>query len=199
MDDSRLSHTAASDHSSGFAYGLRIVGIIALALLMYACQRHDPDQQPKLFQLPAEYLHLAHASLPAQLPMPVEGIKPRQIDDTWGALRGSNRKHQGVDIFAKRGTAVLSTTEGKIMAMDTTPIGGKVVWVLGPAMSRHYYAHLNDFAALKTGQWIKAGTVIGYVGNTGNAKTTPPHLHYGIYLNTHGAVNPYPYLAKPDA
>ncbi|MNI93361.1 L-Ala--D-Glu endopeptidase precursor [compost metagenome] len=74
-------------------------------------------------------------------------------------------------------------------------LGGKVVWIVGPNLSRHYYAHLNDYAdQIQEGDWVEVGEVIGYVGNTGNAKSTPPHLHYGIYLNGQGAVNPYPYL-----
>ena len=72
--------------------------------------------------------------------------------------------------------------------------GGNAVWVLGPNISRHYYAHLESYGQFSQGDWIKAGDVIGYVGNSGNARTTPPHLHYGIYRNGEGAINPYPYL-----
>jgi murein DD-endopeptidase MepM/ murein hydrolase activator NlpD len=69
------------------------------------------------------------------------------------------------------------------------------VWVIGPDLSRHYYAHLDTYAQqIDVGDWVEQGTVLGYVGNTGNAKNTPPHLHYGIYLTGQGAVNPYPYL-----
>jgi murein DD-endopeptidase MepM/ murein hydrolase activator NlpD len=160
------------------------------------CQRPDPAQQPTLFQVPMEYLHLMQTPLPTQLPVPVEGVKPRQISDTWGAARSEGRTHQGTDIFAKRGTPVLSTTEGMILSTGVNNLGGNVVWVLGPAMSRHYYAHLERYGDYQANDWVQAGDVIGYVGNSGNARTTPPHLHYGIYLNGEGAVNPYPYLQQ---
>lgn len=59
----------------------------------------------------------------------------------------------------------------------------------------HYYAHMQQFADIEVGEWVEAGEVIGYVGDSGNAKGTPPHLHYGIYTRS-GVVNPYPLLAK---
>jgi len=79
--------------------------------------------------------------------------------------------------------------------VGTNNLGGQVVWVTGPDLTHHYYAHLENYAEnITAGDWIEAGEVIGYVGNTGNARGTPPHLHYGIYINGQGAINPYPYL-----
>lgn len=170
--------------------------IVLLIASLAGCQRAESGQQPNLFQLPMEYLHLMQTPLPAQLPVPVQGVKPQQIADTWGAARSQGRRHEGVDIFAKRGTPVLSTTKGLILSVGVNTLGGNVVWVLGPDMSRHYYAHLESYGRFSQGEWIKAGDVIGYVGNSGNARITPPHLHYGIYYQTKGAINPYPYLAR---
>ncbi|MCG3861875.1 M23 family metallopeptidase, partial [Psychrobacter sp. Ps5] len=62
----------------------------------------------------------------------------------------------------------------------------------------HYYAHLEDYADISPNDWVNAGDIIGYVGDSGNAKGTPPHVHYGIYING-SAVNPYPLLQKPDS
>jgi len=62
----------------------------------------------------------------------------------------------------------------------------------------HYYAHLDDYADIRRGQLVAPGDVLGFVGNTGNAKGTPPHLHYGIYAGG-GALNPYPLLMAPSA
>ncbi len=90
-----------------------------------------------------------------------------------------------------------ATTEGIVLRRDHTSLGGNVVWILGPGGQRHYYAHLDSFAYVSIGQRIQAGTVLGYVGNTGNAKTTPPHLHYGIYGNA-GAINPFPLLTQEE-
>ena len=70
--------------------------------------------------------------------------------------------------------------------------------MLGPGGQRHYYAHLDRYADIENGQRVRPGTVLGYVGTTGNAKGTPPHLHYGIYASG-GAINPYPFLRAGDA
>jgi peptidoglycan LD-endopeptidase LytH len=139
-------------------------------------------------------VRLGSMPAPRQLPMPVPGMTPKALNDTWHAPRGSARRHEGIDIFAKKGSPVVATTEGIVMRRGESQLGGKVVWVLGPAGQRHYYAHLDGFADVSVGHFVQPGTVLGYVGNTGNARTTPPHLHYGIYT-AGGAINPYPLLA----
>lgn len=144
------------------------------------------------------FVQLNRMPAPEQLPMPIDSLKPRSLRDTWGAARAPGRRHEGIDIFAEKGTPIVSTTEGIVLRLGENSLGGNVVWVLGPAGQRHYYAHLDEFAELATGQRIEAGTVLGYVGNTGNAKNTPSHLHYGIYTRA-GAINPYPLLAPPAA
>lgn len=138
-------------------------------------------------------MRLASMPPPAALPVPVRGVEARALRDTWHGARSEGRKHEGIDIFAKRGTAVLSSTEGIVLRVGTNRLGGQVVWVLGPGGQRHYYAHLDRYAQIANGQRVRAGSVLGYVGTTGNAAGTPPHLHYGIYEAT-GAVNPYPAL-----
>ena len=135
---------------------------------------------------------ISRAPPPQELPVPVQGVRARQIADTFGAPRGSDRTHQGVDIFAKRGTPVLSATRGVVASVRDGGLGGKQVWVIGPGRERHYYAHLDDWAAdLSSGQIVHAGDVLGFVGTTGNAQGTPPHLHYGIY-GADGAYDPLP-------
>lgn len=130
---------------------------------------------------------------PASLGMPVAGLGRKALRDTWHGPRSQGRRHEGIDIFARRGTPVVSATEGIVLSIGQNNLGGNVVWVLGPGGQRHYYAHLDQFADLSRGQRVEPGTVLGYVGNTGNARTTPPHLHYGIY-GSDGALNPYPLL-----
>ena len=133
---------------------------------------------------------------PVTLSMPVEGVRPASLRDTWHAPRdGGGRRHEGLDIFAPRGRPVRSATEGIVLQVGTNPLGGQVVWVMGPGAQRHYYAHLDRFAGVRAGQRVEAGTVLGYVGTTGNARGTPPHLHYGIYT-AGGAISPYPLLAR---
>ncbi|MGQ4661231.1 peptidoglycan DD-metalloendopeptidase family protein [Lysobacter sp. F6437] len=131
---------------------------------------------------------------PVSLPMPVDGVAVGAVADTWGAARDTDRRHEGVDIFAERGTAVASTTRGVISAVREGGLGGRQVWVLGPGMERHYYAHLDGWAAgLSKGGVVLPGDLLGFVGDSGNARGTPTHLHYGIYGDG-GALDPLPRL-----
>ncbi|ALH94824.1 M23 family metallopeptidase [Acinetobacter equi] len=146
---------------------------------------------------PQQVAKLKKMSLSNKLPIPVQGVKATGLTDTWGASRSLGRTHEGIDIMAPRGTKVLSSTEGLVADLRNNNLGGKVVWIMGPSGSWHYYAHLDGHKrGLKVGDYVKKGDLIGYVGNTGNARHTAPHLHYGIYLGGKGrnAVNPYPYL-----
>ncbi|MGZ9076290.1 MAG: M23 family metallopeptidase [Burkholderiaceae bacterium] len=136
---------------------------------------------------------------PRTLPVPVKGVAVRAVRDTFGAPRPGDRAHQGVDIFAPRGTPVVSTTRGVVARIGENSVGGTVVWVLGPGGDRHYYAHLDSVADIKTGQRLLPGDVLGTVGTTGNARSTPPHLHYGIYRRGNGAINPFPLLIDQSA
>lgn len=140
---------------------------------------------------------LKQQPLPKHLAIPVQGVSRQQLSDTWGAARSQGRSHEGIDIMAKKGTKVYSTTDGVVGSLKGNNLGGTVVWIIGPAGSWHYYAHLSkQNPKLLEGAPIRKGDLIGYVGNTGNARHTVTHLHYGIYLNGkgRGAVNPYPYL-----
>lgn len=146
---------------------------------------------------PAQVAQLNHTALPKRLPIPVHKVKAQQLTDTWGAARSQGRRHEGIDILAPRGTPVYSTTDGIVASLQSNNLGGTVIWIMGPGHSWHYYAHLNGHQrSLKQGQYVQKGALIGYVGNTGNARHTAPHLHYGLYLSGkgRGAVNPYPYL-----
>lgn len=133
---------------------------------------------------------------PRSLPIPVEGVAKSQLRDSYGDLRSGGRRHEGIDIFAGRHTPVLSATEGYVSGLGRNRLGGLVVWVTGPGGWRHYYAHLERWSDVREGQWVEPGTIIGYVGNSGNASTTPTHLHYGIYPTSGGTINPYPLLAN---
>ena len=139
--------------------------------------------------------------LPAatEIPVPVQGVRAKRIADTWGGPRSGGRRHQGTDIFAKRGTPVTSATRGIVVRIGDYGIGGKHVWVLGPGGERHYYAHLDGWVPnLHAYQVVREGEALGSVGDTGNARGTPPHLHYGIY-GAGGAVNPHPRLRDPES
>lgn len=133
------------------------------------------------------------------LMFPVEGMTTRAILSGFGAERdGGARSHRGVDIFAPRGTPALAAMDAFVSRVETTARGGNVVW-LQPLFGdmRLYYAHL-DTQLVRPGDLVLAGEIIGTVGNTGNAITTPPHLHFGVYVRRRGvrggARDPYPFL-----
>jgi murein DD-endopeptidase MepM/ murein hydrolase activator NlpD len=143
---------------------------------------------------PIVALQLAVADPPASLPVPVDGVRRSAIRNSWGAPRDRDRRHQGIDIFAKQGTPVRSTTEGLVVRIGQNRLGGNVVWVMGPGRQSHYYAHLSRFGAFEVGDRVMAGDIIGYVGDTGNARGTPHHLHYGVYQLGGAAINPFPLI-----
>lgn len=147
-------------------------------------------------QTPRALWQLSRMPPPVSLPVPVQGVRAREVADTFGAPRGRDRTHAGVDIFAARGTPVHSATFGIVSDLRDSGLGGRQVWVLGPARERYYYAHLDGWReGLVRGEVVQPGTVLGYVGDTGNAKGTPPHLHWGIY-GAEGAYDPLPLLRR---
>ncbi|MGM8886221.1 M23 family metallopeptidase [Psychrobacter sp. 1U2] len=134
---------------------------------------------------------LLQEELPTEnsLPSPLPG---QHLTDTWGAARSAGRSHEGIDIFAERHTPVQATTHGIVSKVGENNLGGRVVVIVGPGGAGHYYAHLEEYAEIKVNDWVEVGDVIGYVGDSGNAKGTPPHVHYGIYIKG-SAVNPILY------
>lgn len=112
--------------------------------------------------------------------------------DSWGAPRSGGRSHRGVDMIAARGVPIVAIFDGKIERYSNSALGGKSIYFRSDAGDRYYYAHLDDFAGVATGEWIGAGTVIGYNGSTGNAPANLPHLHFEYHPGGGGAVNPYP-------
>ena len=143
------------------------------------------------------YVHVAqlYAKEPdPKIAMPVHDVSKDQITNTWQAPRGTDRLHQGQDIFAPQGTPVLSATDGYIANIGQNTLGGQTVSVVGAGGRLYYYAHLDSYApSIAEGDWVTSQTVLGYVGTTGNAAGTPPHLHFGVYAPG-GAINPLPLL-----
>src|SRR5687768_13674681 len=129
-----------------------------------------------------------------RLAMPLEEVSKKQIADTWHAPRGTGRRHEGQDIFAPRGTPVLSATNGYVLRIGEKNLGGQTVSVISSGGRIYYYAHLDSYApGLEEGDRVSTRSVLGSVGTTGNAQGTPPHLHFGVYTLT-GAINPLPLL-----
>jgi len=143
--------------------------------------------------LPIKLAELQSQPPVTAIPVPVSGVALSEVADTWGAARSQGRTHEGVDIFAPRNTPVYAAAPGYVTRVGTNDLGGTIVFTTGPGGVRYYYAHLNDTAiGITVGTQVTTDTVIGFVGNTGNAQTTPPHLHFGIYKN--GPQNPYSLL-----
>ena len=171
--------------------------LLILSVIFIAACTSAPKKTGSSTIAPALVAKLKEMPLKSRLPIPVQHVQAKHLKDTWGASRSSGRTHEGIDILAPRGTKVYSTTDGLIASLSPNNLGGNVIWILGPSGSWHYYAHLKDHKrGLKVGDYVKKGDFIAYVGNTGNARHTAPHLHYGLYLNGkgRGAVNPFPYL-----
>lgn len=130
---------------------------------------------------------------------PVAGKGNASIQSFWGAVRDAGkRSHEGIDIFAKRGTPVIAVADGVITRAGEHGIGGKQVWLRTGIFGKSvYYAHL-DRIAVQGGMSVKTGDTLGFVGNTGNAKGGAHHLHFGVY-NGYGAVNPLPFVYRHES
>lgn len=136
-------------------------------------------------------------ALTPALANPVYGASNRSIGGLYGDPRDhGKRSHEGVDIFARRGTPVIAPTDGYISRVGRNRLGGKVVWMRDQERRYSYYfAHL-DSQMVTEGMQVRRGHVLGLVGNTGNARNTAPHLHFGIYR--HGPRNPLYYIREPS-
>ena len=132
------------------------------------------------------------------LSFPVHGRGNSAIQSGFGAPRdGGARDHHGIDIFAPRGTPVLAAAQGYVTRVNETTRGGRVVWQRDEKRGISiYYAHLDE-QLVEPGQSVSIGDTIGLVGNTGNARTTAPHLHFGVYQR--GPLDPRPWVARISA
>lgn len=131
------------------------------------------------------------------LAFPVSGRNSRAILSVFGVPRDAGRRqHEGIDIFAPRHTPVLAPCRARVLHVGESDLGGHVVWLYDEARRLNlYFAHLQT-QDTSSGTWVEAGQQIGTVGNSGNAKTTYPHLHFGIYARGVGAIDPYYYVAE---
>jgi murein DD-endopeptidase MepM/ murein hydrolase activator NlpD len=140
------------------------------------------------------------ASTEPSLAFPVSGRDGRAVKSFFGADRDAGaRRHHGIDIFAPRGTPVLAAARGVVRSISPNNLGGNVVWLSDYDRGQTlYYAHL-DRHNVTAGQQVEIGDTLGFVGNTGNARTTAPHLHFGVYRRGQGPLDPYPFVYRSDA
>jgi murein DD-endopeptidase MepM/ murein hydrolase activator NlpD len=151
--------------------------------------------------------HKVQAVAPVELLIPVSGVTPEQLIDTFTQTReGGARVHDAIDILAPRGTPVVAAAAGKVEKLFLSKPGGNTVYMRSRDGSLiYYYAHLDSYAAgLAEGQDLAAGALLGLVGSTGNANPAAPHLHFAVMQTTPGAkwwepataINPYPLLTR---
>jgi murein DD-endopeptidase MepM/ murein hydrolase activator NlpD len=127
----------------------------------------------------------------AGMACPINGFTT--FTDTWGAPRSGGRTHQGVDMLAARGTATVAIESGTIRRLGSGGLGGITIWLTGQSGDEYYYAHLDGWApGLSVGRAVGVGELIGFVGSTGNASYSVPHLHFELHPGGGSAVNPYP-------
>lgn len=135
--------------------------------------------------------------------IPVLGVDPRALRDNFLGRRGT-RVHHAIDIMAPRGTPVVAAVDGTIMRIYSSGAGGKTIYLADRSGATvYYYAHLDRYAAVAEKQAVRKGEILGYVGSTGNAPASAPHLHFAIdrlktplQLRGGTPVNPYPILTS---
>ena len=147
-------------------------------------------------------------SPPANLLVPVRGIQPAELTDTFNQTRGGTRIHEALDIMAPRGREVVAVADGKVAKLFNSKQGGVTMYQFDPTERfTYYYAHLDRYAqGLVEGKLLKRGELVGYVGSTGNANPNGPHLHFAIFeLGPEKRwwegrpINPYPLLRGTTA
>jgi murein DD-endopeptidase MepM/ murein hydrolase activator NlpD len=182
---------------AGHARRCAVFGVVALA----ACGRGPEIGTPSPKLADADY------SRALKMMVPVAGTNPERLQNTFTGRRGDNgeREHLAIDILAPKGTPIVAAVDGEILRVSSNALGGKTIYATDRARRFvYYYAHLDRYAGrTKVGAQVKQGTVIGYVGTTGNAPKNVPHLHFQVMRMVAGRqwwegppVNPYGLFAR---
>ena len=171
----------------------------------------EPDPIPPAAAVPPQPAIPPGTSTPSAAPpapgsgllVPVQGVAPEALSDTFGDARSGERVHEALDIMAPTGTPVLAVADGHVEKLFDSDLGGLTLYQFEPSgRFAYYYAHLDGYApGLQEGQPLRRGQVIGYVGATGNADPAAPHLHFAVFALgperewwRGTPVNPYPLL-----
>ncbi len=192
---------------------LAILGLIVWLVLTIPTRSPPGEQAPAPASTPQATRTVQTA--PSQIAysggillIPVAGVAPSALIDTFTAARGEERFHYAIDILAPRGTPVVAAAAGQVEKLHFSEGGGGIsLYIRSPDRRwTYYYAHLDRYAPdLAEGQQVARGAVIGFVGSTGNASPDAPHLHFAVNAMAPGdrwwegrPVNPHPLLAAPD-
>lgn len=154
-----------------------VAGLLTASCIAVACAQPS-GESPSDSLSPAVAERLA---LPLQVP--VEGVKPDDLPDTFDDARGQDRRHEALDIMASRGTPVCAVDDGEVVKLFRSQPGGLTVYQFDRTRSvAYYYAHLDRYAeGLAEGKRLRRGDPIGAVGSTGNADAAAPHLHFAVF------------------
>jgi peptidoglycan LD-endopeptidase LytH len=191
----------------------RVSWLLVVLVLLHSSTgepwRPAPQPAPRQADVAAPAREAMPEELLAQrrLAVPVRGVARTRLQDSFRTARGKGRRHEAIDIMAPWGTPVLAADDGRIEKISRNAAGGLALYQLD-ASGRfvYYYAHLAGYAdGLAEGQQVRRGQVIAYVGATGNASATAPHLHFAVMLFTPQrrwrdaqVLNPYPALAREE-
>jgi murein DD-endopeptidase MepM/ murein hydrolase activator NlpD len=121
--------------------------------------------------------------------------RPYSYVDTWGAARSGGRSHQGTDVMAPHGARVFAIVNGVVSRESSSTNGGIQLYLQGDNGIEYFYAHLSGYA-VGAGTRVRAGQLVAYNGQTGNARYTAPHVHFEVHPGGGAPVNPYPYLRR---
>ncbi len=208
-------HVVLTAEHGGLPAGTEIMLGYAEAAASAPKPRPEPPPPPSEDGPPAEPVPPSAPQVPPNVQQPPPNVQPKLTDagyvfpiygpastsDSFGAPR-TTTWHHGVDIFAPLGAPILAVADGTLFRVGWNDVGGNRFWLRDGAGNEFYYAHLSAFSPLaREGAQVKAGDVIGFVGTTGDAAGTPPHLHFEIHpqellwMGYDGAIDPYPYLA----
>lgn len=186
------------------ACGWILGGLIIVLLGVPASSR--PSVRASLVKTTeAKAVVVANDGLPAAFRIPVEGVLASELHDSFTEVRSGGRSHRAIDILAPQGTPVIAAVDGTVRKLFNSRAGGITLYQFDVNEERvYYYAHLDRYAdGIREGLSIKQGTVIGYVGTSGNAGNTP-HLHFSVEVLPPTKewwkgepVNPYPLLTTP--
>lgn len=191
---------------------MKTLPIVAAALLLVQCAPDAPEtpDAPADKETPSEArradaaaVFALHTDCPKALRVPVEGVAPSALVDTFADARSEGRVHDAIDIMAPAGTPVLAAAAGTIEKLFQSERGGLTVYVRSPDKAwLYYYAHLQDYVpGIAAETDVTQGELLGHVGSTGNASPEAPHLHFAINAMAPGEgwwqgkpINPYPAL-----
>lgn len=213
-DDSALDRFYIDGHVGKFRHSLAIIdGVKTLltlavgwclgALVVFAMDKMSPRASVLGPRMTSSEVRGPGSEVSANgLLIPVAGVNAHQLTDTFTQARSGGRSHDAIDILAPRGTPVVAAVDGTIRKLFFSRAGGITIYEFDASQRRvYYYAHLDRYADVREGMPVRRGQVIGYVGTTGNAPASTPHLHFAIEdlpatkeWWKGSAINPYPLL-----